>query len=125
MGVKLGEDESKAQFRRILADPLHLLAVAQLEQDLSGYAWAQNYGPHLRAGFATARLHDLFVHKAHRKRGVGKGLLEHVKNWAKGEGITYLQWQANHRSTGFYEALGLEAISDPDPEHPFFEVEFD
>ena len=125
MGVRRTQADVLAQFKRILHDRSHLLAVAEDGQKLLGYSWVQNYGPHLRAGFSTARMHDLFVKPEYRKRGVARELLAYIKTWTKEENITYLQWQANRDSAGFYEALGLEAVMDPDLNHPFYEIEFE
>jgi GNAT superfamily N-acetyltransferase len=78
----------------------------------------------LRLGEATARLNDLFVLPEYRKQGIAKELLESFIAWAKTNNVKYLQWQANKTSTAFYEPLGYVSIPDPDPEHPFFEIEF-
>lgn len=125
MGVRMAEADVHAQFKRVLHNRSHLLTVAEHEQKLLGYSWAQNYGPHLRAVVCTARMHDLFVKPEYRRRGVARKLLDYVKARAEEENITYLQWQASRRSAGFYEALGLEAITDSDPKHPFYEIEFE
>ncbi len=125
MGARRAYDDVHVQFDRILHDRSHLLAVASDKQKLLGYSWVQNYGLHLRAGFCTARMHDLFVKPEYRRRGVARKLFDYVKEWVEEENITYLQWQANLRSAGFYEALGLETITDPDSEHPFYEIEFE
>lgn len=125
MGVRRTQADVHVQFDRILHDRSHLLAVVNDEQRLLSYSWVQNYGPHLRAGFCTARMHDLFVRPEYRRRGIGRRLLDYIKEWAEEENVTYLQWQANLRSAGFYEALGLEAITGPDSEHPFYEIEFE
>ncbi len=124
MGVRGTQADVHVQFDRILHDRSHLLAVASDKQELLGYSWVQNYGPHLRAGFCTARMHDLFVKSEYRRRGVGRKLFDYVREWAEEENITYLQWQAKRRSAGFYEALGLGGITDLDSEHPFYEIEF-
>ena len=70
-------------------------------------------------------MHDLYVVPTHRRRGVAKRLMGAVEDWARQNDVTYLQWQANRASVPFYEALGLQGVTDPDPEHPFFEIHFD
>jgi GNAT superfamily N-acetyltransferase len=124
IGSVQSESKSRGRFKEILEDDLHFIIVAEVSETLVGYAWAQSYGRHLRSGNVTARLNDLFVTPAQRKQGIARGLLESVVAWAKESNIKYLQWQTNKTSTAFYERLGHVAIHDPDPEHPFFEIEF-
>jgi GNAT superfamily N-acetyltransferase len=115
---------SHTLFKQYIKNSHHTIIVAEHQRDLLGYAWAQSYGPHLRSGDITARLNDLFVLPDYRHQGIAKGLLESVIDWAKTSGVKYLQWQASKTSASFYEKLGHVAIPDPDPEHPFFEIEF-
>jgi GNAT superfamily N-acetyltransferase len=124
MGLVRDLDRSRVLFETYVQHPRHGIVVAEIEQKLVGYAWAQSYGAHLRTTNVTARLNDLFVLPAYRKQGVAKGLLESVIVWAKTSNVKYLQWQANKTSITFYERLGYVNIPDPDPEHPFFEIEF-
>jgi GNAT superfamily N-acetyltransferase len=125
MGLVRDSERSRALFKQFVTHPQHCIIVAEVNQDLLGYAWAQSYGAHLRTSDITARLNDLFVLPAYRKHGIARGLLGAVTAWAKENNVRYLQWQANNSSTAFYERLGHVAIPDPDPEHPFFEIEFD
>jgi GNAT superfamily N-acetyltransferase len=124
MGSVQSEEKSRERFERLLEDYLHFIVIAENVENLVGYAWAQSYGVHLRSGDITARLNDLFVISSQRHQGIAKGLLESVITWAKTANVRYLQWQANKTSIAFYERLGHVAIPDPDPEHPFFEIEF-
>jgi GNAT superfamily N-acetyltransferase len=124
MGLVRDTETSRALFENYVHHPQHGIIVAESEQDLFGYAWAQSYGSHLRTSDVTARLNDLFVLLAYRRQGIAKGLLGAVIAWARGNNVRYLQWQANKTSAAFYERLGHVSIPDPDPEHPFFEIEF-
>ena len=47
-----------------------------------------------------------------------------VLNWARKERVNWLQWQASESAVKFYEKLGYSGDPCPDPEHPFFEIEF-
>ena len=123
MGQVDSQQSVKQRAAYILRQPDHLLAVAESDRELVGYAWAQDYGPHLRSGHSIVRMHDLLVISAQRRRGVGKQLLNAVKDWAAARGCTWLQWQASRAALPFYERLGLWGDPCPDPEHPFFEVE--
>jgi GNAT superfamily N-acetyltransferase len=117
-------ERSRVLFESYINSSQHCILVAE-QSTLIGYAWAQSYGPHLRSSDTTARLNDLFVLAEYRHQGIAKELLESVMDWAKTSGVKYLQWQANKTSVSFYEHLGHKAIPDPDPEHPFFEIEFE
>lgn len=102
----------------------HYLPVAVIAGGVVGYAWAQDYGPHIRSGQRTARLHDLFVAPEHRRQGAGAHLLATVTTWAQERGVRWLQWQASVAALPFYARLGLAGDPCPDPGHPFFEIEF-
>ena len=121
------DSESLAQMRfaQMLSSSAHCIQVAVLDGQLVGYAWAQNYGSHLRTGKSTARLHDLFVDGQYRRRGVGRQLFLAVRDWAQQQKITWLQWQASRMAVPFYQKLGLVGDPCPDPTHPFFEIEFE
>jgi GNAT superfamily N-acetyltransferase len=91
---KVGPPDGVAtRFRLALDAADQLLCVAIRDEHVVGYAWAQDRGAHLRSGRRTVRLNDLFVLPECRRSGVG------------------------------YERLGLRSHPDPDPEHPYFEIE--
>lgn len=102
--------------------PDHLLCIADLAGAVIGYAWAQDYGPHLRDGESVIRIHDLFVRPPERRHGIGSGLFSHVRDWTAGRGAAYIQWQASPGALPFYSALGLVGDPCPDPGHPSFEI---
>jgi GNAT superfamily N-acetyltransferase len=124
MGKVRRAEVSQNLFTQFVDQSQHCIIVAESNQTLVSYAWAQSYGSHLRTGDITARLNDVFVLPDYRQKGIATGLLESVVTWSKENNVKYLQWQANKTSTAFYERLGHIAIPDPDPEHPFFEIEF-
>jgi len=100
----------------------HFLTVALHGTSIAGYAWAQDYGAHIRSGQSTVRMHDLFVAPSYRRCGVGTQLLGAVTAWATERGATWLEWQSGQAALSFYERLGLTGDPCPDPEHPFFEI---
>ncbi len=124
MGKTDSEAAVLARTARLLGDSSHCLPVALAGGLVVGYAWAQDYGPHLRSGDRVARLNDLFVAEDHRRRGAGALLLSAVTDWARARGVRWLQWQASADALPFYERLGLFGDPCPDPGHPFFEMEF-
>lgn len=120
MGLAGPAAEVGDRARRICAAEYHFVGVAEAHGRVIGYAWAQDYGPHLRSGEAIVRIHDLFVDPDERRRGAGAALFSHVRDWASERGATYLQWQASHDAIPFYRALGHIGDPCPDPDHPFF-----
>jgi GNAT superfamily N-acetyltransferase len=118
------EQEVKRRFGDLIHRPDHYLPMALADAHLIGYGWVQDYGAHLRAGFRTARLHDLFVLPTYRRLGIGATLFHAVKGWAQQGGIRYLEWQASQSALGFYQRLGYIGDPCPQPEYPFFEIDF-
>ena len=124
MGFTYDEENSRCGVLRVLQLPDHCLLVADNNDNLLGYAWAQNYGPHIRSGRMTARLDDLFVLPDQRRKGVGAALFAAVVDWARNQDVTWLQWQASPAALPFYERIGLKGDPCPDSEHPSFEIQF-
>jgi GNAT superfamily N-acetyltransferase len=105
-------------------DHVLLVAVTDGEASVLGYAWAQDYGSHLRSGKSVARLNDQFVAPTYRRSGTGTRLFVSVVRWVEERGVTWLQWQASSAALPFYERLGLAGDPCPDQGHPFFELDF-
>jgi GNAT superfamily N-acetyltransferase len=124
-GVSISSDDTARQrFDYIVQSHDHYLPVAVDRDRIVGYGWVQDYGPHLRSGDRTARLHDLFVDPDYRRRGNGAALFVAIKTWAEYEGMRYLEWQASQAALPFYERLGYTGDPCPQPDYPFFEIEF-
>ena len=119
-------EEFRARYDRLLGRDDWLLAVADDGTgDLAGYALAQDYGPALRRGFSTGRLHDLYVAEPRRRRGVGRTLVDAVLAWCAGRPAPMiLDWQARLDAVPFYAALGLtpDTVGDH-AEFPAFSVD--
>jgi ribosomal protein S18 acetylase RimI-like enzyme len=61
-----------------------------------------------------AEIIDFFVLDDYRKKGIGKQLLNDVKNWAKSRGLEYIELMAlsnNDLGIGFYVHEGFEIAS--------------
>lgn len=57
-------------------------------------------------------LEDVIVHREHRGRGLGRRLVGHVLDWARGQGITRVTLLAdrnNDHALAFYRELGFES----------------
>ena len=122
MGKATSEEDVADRIGLIQERSEHLLCVADVKGAILGYAWAQDYGPHLRSGESVVRIHDLFVRTGKRRHGIGSALFSYVRNWATERGVTYIQWQASPAALPFYRSLGLAGDPCPDPDHPFFEI---
>lgn len=118
------DEEARRRFLRLAHSDDHYLPVASAGTRLVGYGWVQDYGPHLRSGARTVRLHDLFVLPDHRRAGLGTLLFGAMRGWAEQRGARYLEWQASQSALPFYERLGYQGDPCPQPEYPFFEVVF-
>ncbi len=123
MGKVNDRESVRARFLQLLEWDNHYMPVASVSQELIGYAWAQDFGPHFRSGIQGARLHDLFVDPGWRRRGVGKTLFEIVKSWGRKRGVMELQWQVSVAALPFYYSLGLLPKPAEDPAHPYFSIE--
>lgn len=126
MGQTDSESEVRTRLQRILTRDDHLLCVAVAEHNSAvvGYAWAQDYGFHLRSGRSIARLNDIYVAPKHRRSGIGTQLIMAGTAWTIERGVTWLQWQSSAEALPFYRCLGLVGDPCPDPNHPFYEIDF-
>jgi GNAT superfamily N-acetyltransferase len=122
MGKTDSEENVRDRVADIRKDPQHFLSAAFAGDLAVGYAWAQDYGPHLRSGQGVVRLHDLYVAPNSRRQGTGARLFAASRDWAEERRATWLQWQAGREALAFYQHLGLKGEPCPDPEHPFFEI---
>jgi N-acetylglutamate synthase-like GNAT family acetyltransferase len=58
------------------------------------------------------------------EKGIGRALFEMTKDWAKGIGATWFEWYASQSATGFYKRLGFTGDAQPNPENPYYEIDF-
>lgn len=93
-------------FDELLAHPEAYLAVAEAEEELTGYLLGF---VHLTffAGGRVAWVEEIMVSEAFRRRGTGRKLMEAFERWAK-EREAKLIALATRRASNFYEALGCE-----------------
>jgi GNAT superfamily N-acetyltransferase len=123
MGTVEDRSHLRQRFDAVVDDPTHVLLVALQEQDVVGYTWSQDFGPHLRSGRSIVRMHDLFVRPDARLSGVGRSLFRAVRAWATERDASWLQWHGGSESREFYAHLGIEPIVE-DPNRPPYEIAF-
>jgi GNAT superfamily N-acetyltransferase len=112
------------RFQNRLESPLHGVFVAEQAGQIVGVAMAHEWDHYIMSGRKQIRFSVLVVQEEQRKKGIGKALFETARDWAKGIGATWFEWYASTSGIGFYEHLGYVGDSNPDPETPFFEIEF-
>lgn len=66
------------------------------------------FQPSVSAGALFASIEDLYVSSNARRRGVGRALLEAVKERCKVRGVSYIEVQTDDEAVPFYSALGFE-----------------
>ncbi len=102
---------TEARLRTALFGPQRYAEVAIAEDGTGlplGFAlFFHNFSTFL--GLPGIYLEDLFVRPAHRSRGVGRALLQHLARLAHERGCGRLEWSVldwNEPAIGFYRRLG-------------------
>jgi GNAT superfamily N-acetyltransferase len=88
--------------------------IAEWDGEPVGFAvWFVNFSTF--AGKPGIYLEDLFVRPAHRGKGIGKALLQHLAQACVDNGWVSLKWSVldwNTPSIAFYKSLGAELMDD-------------
>jgi GNAT superfamily N-acetyltransferase len=110
------EDRSERALRRALADPREMLLVADDGQvrGLSHVLLFDTPEGEGRRPMRRAHLDSLVVAANHRRRGVGRALLEASRGWARQKGASQLVltvWTGNSAAERFYQKLGFTQVS--------------
>lgn len=126
MGTHHPEDVVFARYAVALDDPGWVVIGGFEVNRLVGYAALQDFGPHLRTSddHRTARLHEVRVNPAARRRGACRWLVDAATPKA-GARVRYMEWQVDERrSAPFCERLGYHGVPCPQPEYPSFVIDF-
>ena len=102
----------EATLAALLRRPDRPIFVAREGDSVLGYAFCvhkETAGDPVLSDRRTLYIDDLCVDAAHRRRGVGAALLDHVRAYARGRGfddITLNVWAFNEDARAFYAAHG-------------------
>jgi len=95
------------------SDPVFRGFVAEDASEFTGYVlFSRSYDGDYVRGFYIV---DLYVRKDLRGKGVGRMLMQAVRNVALAEGISRLSWAVHKKNAGalrFYEAIGAQYALD-------------
>jgi GNAT superfamily N-acetyltransferase len=110
LGYPAGEDDVIRRLERIEASPADRLFVAELDGSVVGFAGI-HVSPSLEHDRDAAKVSAIVVDEAHRRRGVGRALLDAVEAEARRRGcaLVFLT-TADRRADAheFYRRLGWE-----------------
>jgi GNAT superfamily N-acetyltransferase len=110
LGYPAGEDAVVRRLERIGDSPADRLFVAELEGEVVGLAGI-HVSPSLEHDADAAKVSAIVVDEAHRRRGVGRALLDAVEDEARarGCGLVFLTTAERRREAHeFYRRAGWE-----------------
>lgn len=102
-----------SELQTILADPLRPVFVAEVDDQILGYAFCihRDYDG---TGVSTCRkeiyVDDVCVEEAHRGQGIATALMRQVYTYARERGcefVTLNVWAGNDTARKFYESMGM------------------
>jgi ribosomal protein S18 acetylase RimI-like enzyme len=111
-----GPARSWTWFMDALDNPDSILIVAEQDGKIVGYLWGLVRTSADMPMIVPRRwlvVDNLAVAATHRGQGVGRALMEHAHEWARGQGMTEVEltvWEFNTGAIAFYEALGYTTI---------------
>jgi GNAT superfamily N-acetyltransferase len=124
MGKTDSEQEVKERYLKIIESQEHYIPVALNGNKIIAYAWAQDYGFHLRSGKKIIRMNDLFTDPEYRNLGAARCLIDALKIWSIERKASWLQWNSSPKAIDFYNRIGIEPLLEED-DYPFFEIDLE
>jgi ribosomal protein S18 acetylase RimI-like enzyme len=112
-----GPARSRAYIASIIEDESACLWVAEHEGQIVGVLRISIQQPPDRPILVprrTAVIGDLVVSQEHRRRGIGRALVEEANKWALERDITQMEllvWEFNEGARAFYGALGYQTVN--------------
>ena len=117
-------EAARGRFQRKLESELECVLVAIKDERLIGIALAHQWDEYLMTGDRQIRFSTLKVRPEERRQGVGKALVEGILAWAQARDARWLEWYASPSAVPFYSRLGYHGTLGPDPDHPYYEIDF-
>lgn len=106
--------EKKLRTHLFGPNPAAEALVALVDNKLVGYAlWFRTFSTFL--ALPGIFLEDIYVQPAHRRKGIGKAILQHLAELAVSRGYGRLEWSVlnwNTPSIDFYKSLGAQLLGD-------------
>ncbi|MFT6925320.1 MAG: GNAT superfamily N-acetyltransferase [Psychromonas sp.] len=112
-----GTARNKEEFARYMTGKNAELFICMEEDEIAGFANTVFHyieDDRFRVGRNFVLLDNLFVKSAHRRKGVGAALYQHVLKWAESNGTSNIEIQVfwgNELARNFYEKLGFKLVS--------------
>lgn len=108
----------KVYAKRILTrmdDPLTRIFVAEMDGKLIGYVLAVvvDVIPDMFVQENSGFLADIYVEEDYRRHGVGRKLVDTVRDWFKQQGVRQFEWyvaEQNRTGRQFWDAIGGRAV---------------
>jgi len=100
---------AKAQFRAILAEE------GRRPLGYAIYEIREQSETHFKRARHLTYIHQMSVASEHRRKGIGKALLQHIRQQSRDLGIDCIEldfWSANTAARAFYKSLGFMPIRE-------------
>jgi len=113
LGYPLSPEQTFQNIKAVLKSKKHIAFVAVHENKIVGWIGAAQ--TIMIEVMPRCEINGLVTDERHRGRGVGKLLIEKVKQWAKENGNNVLSLHCNVTRTAahlFYEHIGFKAIKE-------------
>ncbi len=112
-----GPARSRAYIASIVEDKNACLWIAEHEEQIIGILHITIRETHdipILVPRRYAAISTIAVSHAHRRKGIGRALLETAEHWARAKNATQIElhvWEFNEGARAFYEALGYRTAS--------------
>jgi GNAT superfamily N-acetyltransferase len=113
LGYALAVDQTAEQIKSITAAADHIAFVASENDTIIG--WIHAFKSLYIESLPFVEVGGLIVDEKYRGKGVGKALMEHVKDWCMQQGIFRIRLRSQTKRLDahkFYQALGFEVIKE-------------
>jgi GNAT superfamily N-acetyltransferase len=112
LGYSVSQEEAQRRLECIQQDERHAVYVAELA-DGCVVGWVHVYLRMLLLADLQAEVGGLVVDENHRGRGIGRILMQHAEQWARGQGCEAVCVRSNvvrERAHIFYQGIGYDNI---------------